>query len=64
MDESLVTRAGDLVREHGLRGYDAVHLAAASAWQYKIGMEIVLATFVRELWEAGMHAALEVWSEN
>ncbi|NOX30611.1 MAG: type II toxin-antitoxin system VapC family toxin [Actinobacteria bacterium] len=27
--ESLVRRAGDLAQEHSLRGYDAVHLAAA-----------------------------------
>ena len=29
LTETLVARAGDLAWEHGLRGYDAVHLAAA-----------------------------------
>ena len=29
VDEILVRRAGELAQRHGLRGYDAVHLAAA-----------------------------------
>ncbi|MDX1660086.1 MAG: type II toxin-antitoxin system VapC family toxin [Nitriliruptorales bacterium] len=29
VDDVLVRRAGDLAQEHGLRAYDAVHLAAA-----------------------------------
>jgi uncharacterized protein len=29
IDEQLTWRAGDLAEKHGLRGYDAVHLAAA-----------------------------------
>ncbi len=29
LDEELVQRAGDLAEIHGLRGYDAVHLASA-----------------------------------
>lgn len=29
VDEPLVQHAGELAQEHGLRGYDAVHLAAA-----------------------------------
>ncbi len=29
--EALAHRAGELAQAHGLRGYDAVHLAAASA---------------------------------
>jgi predicted nucleic acid-binding protein len=29
VDDGLARRAGDLAETHGLRGYDAVHLAAA-----------------------------------
>ena len=29
IDEDLARQAGDLAEAHGLRGYDAVHLAAA-----------------------------------
>jgi uncharacterized protein len=31
VSETLARRAGELAQAHGLRGYDAVHLAAASA---------------------------------
>ena len=36
---------------HGLRGYDAVHLAAAMTWQDAFGMPVTLATFDRLLWK-------------
>lgn len=50
--ESLVGRAETLAWEHALRGYDAVQLASALTWQESVGIEIVLATFDRQLWEA------------
>ena len=63
-DEDLVCRAEVLAWEHGLRGYDAVHLAAALAWQERVGPSIVLATFDRELWEAARQAGLTAWPEE
>lgn len=50
--ESLVERAEALAWEHGLRGYDAVHLASALTWQESVGEQIVVATFDQQLWEA------------
>ena len=47
-----------------LRGYDAVHLAAALLWQETIGEPVTLATFDRQLWQAGGRAGLSVWPEN
>jgi predicted nucleic acid-binding protein len=47
-----VERAEALAWEHGLRGYDAVHLASALTWQESVGEQIVLATFDQQLWEA------------
>jgi predicted nucleic acid-binding protein len=64
VDEDLVCRAEVLAWEHGLRGYDAVHLAAALAWQERVGSSIVLATFDRELWEAARQAGLTAWPEE
>jgi predicted nucleic acid-binding protein len=64
IDESLVSRAEVLAWEYGLRGYDAVHLAAALVWQECIEYEIVLATFDRELWEAARRAGLQAWPEK
>ncbi len=59
--EALVARAETLAWDHGLRGYDAVQLAAALTWQDSIGQEVVLATFDRQLWEAAPRAGLHVW---
>lgn len=62
--EALVARAEALAWAHGLRGYDAVQLAAALTWQDALGREIVLATFDRQLWEAAPHAGLRAWPEK
>jgi predicted nucleic acid-binding protein len=59
--ESLVERAEALAWEHGLRGYDAVHLASALSWQGSVGTEIVLATFDQQLWEATPQAGVKAW---
>ncbi len=61
VDEGVVSRAGDLAWKHGLRGYDAVHLAAALVWQEGMGYPVVLATFDRELWTAAREERLDVW---
>ena len=39
----LITHADRLAWDHGLRGYDAVHLAAADLWQDALGEEVTLA---------------------
>jgi predicted nucleic acid-binding protein len=62
--ESLVERAEGLAWEHGLRGYDAVHLASALEWQEYVGEQIVLATFDQQLWEAAKRAGLEAWPDR
>ena len=64
MDASLVFQAEMLSWEYGLRGYDAVHLAAAWRWREEIGHPIVLATFDKELWEAARAVGLEAWPER
>jgi predicted nucleic acid-binding protein len=47
--ESLVARADALACEHNLRGYDAVHLAAALNWQDLIDLPVTLVTYDKEL---------------
>jgi predicted nucleic acid-binding protein len=59
--ENLVAKADSLAWEHGLRGYDAVHLASAISWQEHIGESITLATFDQQLWDAGQAIGLLVW---
>jgi predicted nucleic acid-binding protein len=56
--EILIARADTLAWEHGLRGYDAVHLAAASLWQDAMREQVTLSTFDRRLWAAAKRAGL------
>jgi uncharacterized protein len=56
--DELVARADEFAWQFGLRGYDAVHLAAASTWQDILGQRVTLATFVRPLWEAAKQVGL------
>lgn len=62
--EALVARAEALAWDYGLRGYDAVQLAAALTWQESIGQDVVLATFDRQLWETAAPTGLEAWPER
>lgn len=57
-------RASRLAWENGLRGYDAMHLAAAVLWQEMMETPIILATFDRELWLAAPKTGLAVWPQN
>jgi len=59
--EGLVAHAETLAWDYGLRGYDAVQLASALAWQESIGEDVVVATFDRQLWEAASRAGLHAW---
>lgn len=52
----VVWSAGDLARDHSLRGYDAVHLASA----LRVGSETVLVTADHRLAQAGDAAGLAV----
>jgi predicted nucleic acid-binding protein len=62
--EALVERAETLAWDHGLRGYDAVQLASALAWQESVGTAIVLATFDQQLWAAAPKAGLKAWPDK
>ena len=64
VDETLVSQAESLVWEHGLRGYDVIHLASALTWQEHVGHQVILATFDWELWEAAQQVGLGAWPER
>jgi hypothetical protein len=57
-------RAENLAWEYGLRGHDALHLAAALGWQEAMGERLTLATYDRQLWEAGQRAGIAAWPEE
>jgi predicted nucleic acid-binding protein len=56
--ERLVARADRLACEFGLRGYDAVHLAAADLWQDALGEVVTFAVFDAKLWHAARKIGL------
>lgn len=64
LTEVLISRAASLAWDRGLRGYDAVHLAAALFWQDMLGDPITLATYDRQLWEAARMTGLIAWPES
>ena len=64
VSETLMSRAETLAWDHGLRGYDAVQLAAALAWQDWVGQDVILATFDRQLWESAPRAGLRAWPDR
>ena len=59
--EALLRRAGALAWEHALRGYDAVHLAAALLWRDALGQPVSVATYDRQLWQAAAAVGLTAW---
>jgi len=61
LSEPLAARAATLAWEHGLRGYDAVHLATALLWREMLGEAVVVATFDRELWRSAQASGLIPW---
>jgi predicted nucleic acid-binding protein len=62
--EATIVEAENLVLNHDLRGYDAVHLAAALLWQDATGEPVTLATFDRKLYEAAIQVDLKAWPED
>jgi predicted nucleic acid-binding protein len=61
VSRQIIDRTSLLAWDFPLRGYDAVHLASAILWQETLEVEILLATFDRELWSAAHKAGLSVW---
>jgi len=64
LTEVLIYRAANLAWEHGLRGYDAVHLAASLFWQDMLGDPVTLASYDRQLWDAAKATGLIAWPES
>lgn len=63
INEELIARADFLACQHSLRGYDAVHLAAALIWQEALMLSVTLATYDQELANAGRKSGLKILPE-
>lgn len=61
LTEALAARAAALAWQHGLRGYDAVHLATALFWHETLGEPVTVATYDRELWTGARASGLSAW---
>ena len=61
LSEPLAARAAALAWEHGLRGYDSVHLASALVWSETLGETVAVATYDRELWRGAQASGLSAW---
>jgi hypothetical protein len=53
--------AASLAWEHGLSGYDAIHLASALAWSEALGETVAVAAYDRELWRGAKASGLSAW---
>jgi predicted nucleic acid-binding protein len=62
--EEIAERASRLAWEHGLRGFDAVHLASAVRYREELDLPLSFATFDRQLWRAARAAGLEPWPDG
>jgi predicted nucleic acid-binding protein len=62
--ESLVARADLLACEHNLRGYDAIHLAAALTWQDLLDLPVTLVTYDKELAKAALASGMAILPEE
>lgn len=52
--EATVIRGEGFAWQYGLRGYDAIHLAAASLWQEMLGVSVTVASFDQQLSQAAL----------
>ena len=64
ISDATVRRADELACKHGLRGYDAVHLACVLMYQEGLNEPVALATFDRLLWQAGQSEGLAMLPEQ
>ena len=62
--DSVIARAGKFAWEHGLRGYDAVQLAAATVWADALGERVTFAAFDRQLWRAAEQVGLTAYPSD
>ncbi len=60
INEETVRRAGEVAWAYGLRGYDAMHLAAAITWQSALNSNITMVTFDGALAGASQAAGLRI----
>ncbi|MHB0876170.1 MAG: type II toxin-antitoxin system VapC family toxin [Anaerolineae bacterium] len=61
LDDELALEAGELAWRHGLRGFDAAHLASAIALGRLYGERITVVTYDRHLWRAAKAEGMDAF---
>lgn len=64
INQPLLTQASTLAWSHGLRGYDAIHLASAYTWQSLLDETVTFATYDRLLWDAAQTLGIAVFPSS
>ena len=59
--EAVLSSADRFAWQMGLRGYDAMHLAAAHVWQQSLSEPVTVATFDHQLWSAVRDTSMIAW---
>ena len=60
----IIERAASFTWQHGLRAYDAVHLASALAWKEITADQVVFACYDENLLKAARGEGLRVWPDG
>lgn len=61
---AIMDRAISLAWQHGLRAYDALHLASALIWQEAVADQVTFACFDKRLLEAAQAEGLQIWPDG
>jgi len=64
VNELTVARGDTLACQLGLRGSNAIHLAAALLWQEALGEAVTMATYDAHLWEAAKQVGMAVLPDS
>lgn len=62
--EGLVEQAASFAWTRGLRGYDAIHLAAAAIWRDILQTNVTIVTYDCELWRAAREEGFALFPEE
>lgn len=63
-DAGVLGSAADLAWEHGLRGYDAVHLASAMHLENLVHSHVTMVTYDKQLWDVSRKVGLVTLPER
>lgn len=64
INQPLLIQASTFAWDHSLRGYNAIHLAAAYTWQSLLGETVTFATYDQHLWSVAQSLGMTVFPSS